>query len=111
MPVNALPNFSGSGLRIGSFRPCISKGFDRRAGRIDAGDLGKRVERHVKAPRVIDLRHQGHIRQARPVAKAERFPFHQAFDRAEAFLDLVPVPAIHGFLIVAQLAAKILQHA
>jgi hypothetical protein len=84
----------GSGLRSGCFRCCIGKGFDRRANRIDMGDLRKRIERYVETPRVVDLRHQSHIRQARLVAKAEGFPLYQAFNRAEAFLDPVPVPGV-----------------
>src|SRR3954471_1598114 len=79
-----------SDLRSGCFRPRISKGSDRRASSIDVGDFRKLVEQYIKTPRVVDLGHQGHIRKARPVAKAERFSFHQGFDRAEAFLNPVP---------------------
>src|SRR5690349_17956118 len=71
--------FIVSGPRSGCFRPRIGKGFDRGAGSADTGDLRKRVERHVETPRVVDLGHQSHVRQGRPVAKAERFSFHQAF--------------------------------
>src|SRR5262245_57572339 len=49
-------------LRVGLvFRSRLFERRKLRAGCIDGDDLGKAIERHLQAARVVDLRHQANI--------------------------------------------------
>src|SRR5689334_9194098 len=105
-----MSGWRATALRVRRLRSRIDEGSDRRTPCLDGEDFRKAVERYVEAPRIVDLRNQGNIRQARLVAKTEGCRLDQYLDRGEAFQDPVPVPAVHGFLIMAELPAEISQY-
>ena len=74
------------------------------------GDLRKRIERYVETPRVVTCGTRAASDRLGWLPKQKGFPSTKAFNRAEAFLDPVPVPGIHRFLVMAKLGAEIFQY-
>ena len=71
------------------------------------------VQRHVEAPRIVELRHEADVGSRRRIAEQERASVRSGhrFERGQTFRDPVRIPAVDLRLIVAELGLDVFQHA
>jgi len=96
-------------------RHCLLKGVQLRACGIDALNRRVIVQRHFPASRVVHLRHQAQIGQARRIAVAIAAGVlavrQHRFQRLEAGGNPVPHPIAFLFVVRAKLRTDLLQYA
>src|SRR5436305_15255978 len=86
---------TSASLRVGLvFRPCLFERGKLATRGVDGDDPGKTVERHLKTPRVINLRHQTDIGERDLVAKRKGSLADHCLDGGKTFDNPVVIPRI-----------------
>src|SRR5215470_13376362 len=89
------------------FRPRLVEGGKLVAGRVGRDDLGETIERHLQAPRIVDLRHQADICERDVLAEGVGPRPDQDLERFEPFEDPMVVPGVDLGLVLAELVLEV----